>query len=55
VAVAAFKNGYTDRQVDIALSGGHLQINYDEVTGHVFMTGSATEVFTGEIALPWEK
>ncbi len=49
VAVASYLNGYTDREVDIELLGGHLQISYDEKSGHVFMTGPATEVFSGEI------
>lgn len=53
-AVAAFLNGHVGRQVDIELLGGHLQIAYDEATNHVFMTGSATEVFEGTITLPWE-
>lgn len=53
-AVAAFLDGYTGRQVDVELLGGHLEICYDEKTGHVFMTGPATEVYTGEITLPWE-
>ncbi|MDD6193605.1 MAG: diaminopimelate epimerase [Lachnospiraceae bacterium] len=53
-AVAAFLNGITGRSVDVELMGGHLQIQYDESTGHVFMTGPATEVFEGEITLPWE-
>lgn len=53
-AVAAYMNGYTGREVDVELLGGHLHIVYDESTNHVFMTGPATEVFSGEIALPWE-
>jgi diaminopimelate epimerase len=40
--------------VDVELTGGHLIIDYDEDSDHVFMTGPATEVYTGEIALPWE-
>lgn len=53
-AVAAYLNGYTGRNVDVELMGGHLQISYDESTGHVFMTGPATEVYEGNIKLPWE-
>lgn len=53
-AVAAYLNGYTGRDVDVELLGGHLQISYDEATNHVFMTGPATEVFEGNITLPWE-
>jgi diaminopimelate epimerase len=53
-AVAAFLNGCAGRHVDVELTGGHLIIDYDEDSDHVFMTGPATEVYTGEIALPWE-
>lgn len=49
VAVASYLNGFTGRNVDIELMGGHLEITYDEATNHVFMTGPATEVFSGEI------
>ena len=49
VAVASYLNGFTGRNVDIELMGGHLEIVYDAATNHVFMTGPATEVFSGEI------
>lgn len=49
VAVASYLNGFTGRKVDIELMGGHLEIVYDAATNHVFMTGPATEVFSGEI------
>ena len=51
VAVASYLNGFTGRSVDIELLGGHLEVVYDEKTYHVFMTGPATEVFSGEIDL----
>lgn len=51
VAVASYLNGFTERSVDIELLGGHLEVVYDEKTNHVFMTGPATEVFSGEIDL----
>lgn len=51
VAVASYLNGFTGRSVDIELLGGHLEVVYDEKTNHVFMTGQATEVFSGEIDL----
>ena len=51
VAVASYLNGFTGRSVDIELLGGHLEIVYDEKTNHVFMTGPATEVFSGDIDL----
>ena len=53
-AVAAYLNGYIGREVDVELLGGHLFIQYDEVTNHVFMTGPAEEGFEGTIQLPWE-
>lgn len=49
VAVASYLNEFTGRKVDVELMGGHLEIVYDAATNHVFMTGPATEVFSGEI------
>lgn len=49
VAVASYLNGFTGCKVDVELMGGHLEIVYDAATNHVFMTGPATEVFSGEI------
>lgn len=49
VAAASYLNGFTGRKVDVELMGGHLEIVYDAATNHVFMTGPATEVFSGEI------
>lgn len=46
-AVACFLNGLTDRKVTVHLLGGDLEIEVTE--GSVFMTGSATTVFEGEI------
>ncbi len=54
VAVASYLNGHTGRSVDIELLGGTLHIDYDEATNHIFMTGPAAEVCSGEICLPWE-
>lgn len=45
-AVAACVNGKTGREVRVKLPGGELDIDYRE-DGTVFMTGPATEVFTG--------
>lgn len=47
--MACILNGYTDNKVLVHLRGGDLTIAYDEKTNHVFMTGPATEVFSGEI------
>ena len=46
--VACILNGLTDRKVLVHLLGGDLVIEWDEDTNHVFMTGPATEVFSGE-------
>ncbi|MBO5657726.1 MAG: diaminopimelate epimerase [Agathobacter sp.] len=48
-AVACILNGHTKRKVLVHLLGGDLVIEWDETTNHVFMTGPATEVFSGEI------
>ena len=44
-------NGLTGREVTVKLRGGDLEINWDEKTDHVFMTGPAVTVFEGEIDL----
>ncbi len=46
--MACILNGYTDNKVLVHLRGGDLTIEYDDKTNHIFMTGPATEVFTGE-------
>ena len=38
-----------DNKVLVHLRGGDLTIEYIPETNHVFMTGPATEVFSGEI------
>ena len=50
-AFACILNGKTDDQVLVHLVGGDLLIEYDRETNHIFMTGPATEVFSGEIDL----
>ena len=47
-AVAAMLAGYADESVNVRLLGGTLSIRRDLETGHVIMTGPATEVFRGE-------
>ena len=49
--MACILNKKTDDKVLVHLRGGDLTIEYDRDTNHVFMTGPATEVFTGEISL----
>lgn len=46
-AVAAVINGLTDRNVELRLRGGVLHINWDEISGHVFMTGPAAFICDG--------
>jgi diaminopimelate epimerase len=48
--MACILNGYTENQVLVHLRGGDLNIEYDEKSNHVYMTGPATEVFHGEMA-----
>lgn len=47
--MACILNNKTDNKVLVHLRGGDLTIEYIPETNHVFMTGPATEVFTGEI------
>lgn len=46
--VACVLNGLTDRKVLVKVLGGEIEIEWDEKTGTVFMTGPATTVFDGE-------
>ena len=48
VCVAGVLTGRTDRRVLAHLPGGDLDLEWPEPGGSVFMTGPATEVFSGE-------
>jgi diaminopimelate epimerase len=48
VCVAGVLGGRTSRNVTIHLRGGDLAIEWDAANNHVYMTGPAEEVFTGE-------
>ncbi len=48
VAVASILNGLCNDTVTLKLLGGDLQITWDREADVVYMTGSATTVFTGE-------
>ena len=48
VCVAGVRSGRTEREVLIHLLGGDLRLRWDAESNHVFMTGGATEVFTGQ-------
>lgn len=45
--VASFLNGYTQRNVNVKLLGGSLNIEWNKEDNHVYMTGEAREVFEG--------
>lgn len=47
--VACVVNGYTENEVTVELLGGKLTICWDRDENIVYMTGSATTVFDGEI------
>jgi diaminopimelate epimerase len=48
-AVAAMRRGYVNRQCDIHLNGGVLNIYWRETDGHVLMTGPVAYVYKGTI------
>jgi diaminopimelate epimerase len=48
VAVAGALTGRLQRRVTVKLLGGDLEIHWNETDNHVYMTGPAAEVFSGE-------
>lgn len=48
VCVAGVLTGKTDRKVTVHLLGGDLELEWNEADNHVYMTGPAAEVFSGE-------
>ena len=54
MAVASVLAGYAEKDADVAvdLLGGCLTIRWSSADNHVYMTGPATEVFSGEIRIP---
>jgi diaminopimelate epimerase len=48
VAVAGVLAGRTQRRVTIHLLGGDLQLYWSETDNHVYKTGPAVEVFSGD-------
>jgi diaminopimelate epimerase len=48
VCVAGVLAGRTERKIMNHLLGGDLELEWDETTNHVFMTGPATEDFSGD-------
>ncbi len=51
VAVVSILEGRVDREVTVELRGGELEIAWPGPESPVFMTGPATEVFTGHIRI----
>lgn len=50
--VAAILNGYSNKKVTVELLGGELEIEWKDADNGIYMTGSATTVFDGQITLP---
>jgi len=48
VCVAGVLTGRSDRRVTVHLLGGDLELDWSKDDNHVYMTGPAVEVFTGE-------
>jgi diaminopimelate epimerase len=48
VAVAAVLTGRSQRKVVVHLRGGDLHLHWSETDNHVYMTGPAVEVFSGD-------
>lgn len=50
--VAAILNGYCNKKVTVELLGGEMEIEWKDADNGIYMTGSATTVFDGQITLP---
>ncbi len=48
VCVAGVLTGRAERNITVHLLGGDLELEWNEADNHVYMTGPATEVFTGQ-------
>ena len=48
VCVAGVLAGHTERKIVVHLPGGDLELEWSDADQHVYMTGPATEVFTGQ-------
>jgi diaminopimelate epimerase len=48
VCVAGVLTGRSQRKVTVHLTGGDLQLHWSEADNHVYMTGPAVEVFSGD-------
>lgn len=47
--VAAVLHGFTEREVCVELPGGHLDVEWEQGTQHIFLTGGVRTAFEGEI------
>jgi len=52
VIAAAVTSGRMEPLATVAMPGGELEIDWDPTSNHVFMTGPAAEVFTGDGPTP---
>lgn len=52
--VAAVRNGLTKKGATIHLPGGDLRVEWSE-DDHIYLTGLAEEIFTGEISPDWTR
>ena len=50
--VAAVVNGFTDREVFVRMSGGDVFLQWEELDNHIWLTGPAAYVFTGDVRSP---
>ena len=44
---ASVLGGFTDREAQVTIPGGVLNVKWDETDGHIYMTGPAAYAFTG--------
>ncbi len=54
-AVAAFVKGFTERRIILHLKGGDLEVEWNEATNHVFLTGGAEFICDGVYYIPESK
>ena len=50
--VACNLNDYIENEANVELLGGTLNIKWNKENNHIYMTGTATTVFEGELELP---
>jgi diaminopimelate epimerase len=53
VCVAGVLNRLTGRAITAELPGGRLELQWDEGTRHVYLTGPAEETFRGQWPARW--